>query len=75
MFSTPGSDEVIDKITKKVDILFERVQGILDMRKKMKEVTINIYHDKKQLHDTYLRIYKKSCRTTNSAFILLYCMW
>jgi hypothetical protein len=62
LFSTPGSDEVIDKITKKVDILFERVQEILDMRKKMNRVTINIYHNKKQLHDAYSRIYKKSCR-------------
>jgi len=62
LFSTPSSDKVIDKIGKKVDILFERVQEILDMRKKMKKVTINIYDNKKQLHDAYSRIYKKSCR-------------
>ena len=62
LFSTPSSDEVIDKITKKVDILFERVQEILDMRKKMKKVTINVYRDKEQLHDAYSKIYKGPCR-------------
>ena len=62
LFSTPSSDEVIDRIAKKLDILFERVQEILDMRKKMKKVIINIYDNKKQLHDAYSRIYKKSCR-------------
>ena len=62
LFSTPSSDEVIDRIAKKLDILFERVQEILDMRKKMKKVIINVYDNKKQLHDAYSRIYKKSCR-------------
>ncbi len=76
MFSTPSPDEVIDKITKKVDVLFERVQEILDMRKKMKKVTINIYDNKKQLHDAYSSIYRKSCRirawyryTNNTVYI------
>jgi hypothetical protein len=62
LFSTQSSDELIDKIAKKVDVLFERVQEILDMRKKMKKVIINIYRDEEQLHDAYLRLYNKSCR-------------
>jgi hypothetical protein len=62
LFSNSGSDSLIDRITSKVDVLFERVQEILDMRKKMKKVTIHIYHDKAQLHDAYSRIYKGPCR-------------
>jgi hypothetical protein len=62
LFSSSGSDNLIDKLNKKVDVLFERVQEILDMRKEMKKVTIKIYHDRRQLHDAYSRIYKKPCR-------------
>jgi hypothetical protein len=62
LFFTQNSHEIIDRIKKKVDVLFERVQQILDMRKKMKKVTINVYRDKEQLHDAYFEQYKTSCR-------------
>jgi hypothetical protein len=62
LFSASGSHSLTDGLRTKVDLLFERVQEILDMRKKMKKVTINIYRGKKQLHDAYLRTYKRSCR-------------
>ena len=62
LFSSSGSDNLIDKLNKKVDVLFERVQEILDMRKEMKKVTIKIYHDRRQLHDAYSKIYKGPCR-------------
>lgn len=62
LFSPPSSDNLADRITAKVDNLFERVQEILDMRKKMKKVTINIYHNKGQLSDVFTEIYKTSCR-------------
>lgn len=62
LFSKSGSDNLMDRVRTKMDVLFERVQGILDMRKKMRKVRIHIYHDKAQLHDAYSRIYKSPCR-------------
>ncbi|MBW2673571.1 MAG: hypothetical protein JRD89_09190, partial [Deltaproteobacteria bacterium] len=58
LFSSQESDALPDRLKKKVDALYERVMEILDMRKKLKKVTINIYHDKKQLHAAYGRLYK-----------------
>jgi len=62
LFSGSGPNDLVDGIITKVDVLFERVQEILDMRKKMKKVTINVYRDKEQLHDAYSKIYKGLCR-------------
>ncbi len=62
LFSSSGPDNLKDKVITKVDVLFERVQKILDMRKKMDKVTINIYENKDQLKDAFFRIYKKQCR-------------
>ncbi|MBW2075389.1 MAG: hypothetical protein JRI58_11710 [Deltaproteobacteria bacterium] len=61
LFSGSGSDNMADKLKKKVDALYRRVQEILDMRKKIEKVIINIYHDKKQLHAAYYKIFKKKC--------------
>ncbi len=61
LFSPSGSDNLTDNLKKKVDALYERVQEILDMRKRMKKIIINIYHDKKQLHATFYKIYRKKC--------------
>lgn len=62
LFSSSGSDNLVDTITTKVDVLFRRVQEILDMRKRMKKVNVNIYHNKNQLHDAFFSIYKRPCR-------------
>ena len=62
LFAFTGSDTMPDALKKKVDALYERVQEILDMRKVMKKVTINIYQNKKQLHAAYHHIYKTPCR-------------
>lgn len=62
LFFRPDPDELINNLKKKVDALYERVQEILDMRKRMKKVTIHIYHNRKQLHAAYFDIYKKKCR-------------
>ena len=62
LFSSSGPDNLKDKVKTKVDVLFERVQNILDMRKKMEKVTINIYENKDQLKDAFFRIYKRQCR-------------
>jgi hypothetical protein len=58
LFSSRDSDELPDTVKKKIDALYERVMDILDMRKRLKKVTINIYSDKRQLHAAYHRIYK-----------------
>ena len=62
LFSSRDSDSLTDNLKKKVDALYERVQEILDMRKRMKKVTINIYHNKKQLHAAYYKISKTPCQ-------------
>ena len=61
LFSSSGPNEPADTVTRKVDALFERAQQILDMRKRIKKVTINVYHDKKQLREAFERIYRKTC--------------
>ena len=58
-FSREKSDALPDRLKKKVDALYERAMEMLDMRKRLRKVTIDIYHDKKQLHAAYTRIYKK----------------
>ena len=58
----PGPNDLINNLKKKVDALYERVQEILDMRKRMRKVSIYIYHNRKQLHAAYFDIYKKICR-------------
>jgi len=61
LFSSSESKSLPEKLARKIDALFERVQEILDMRKKMKKVNINIYPDKKQLREAFERIYRKPC--------------
>lgn len=62
LFSVRGSANLTEKVKKKVDAIYRRVQEILDMRKRMKKVTINIYQNKKQLRSAYYKIYMKECR-------------
>lgn len=62
LLSTSESDDLINEINKKVDALYERVQEILDMHKKMNRVIIKIFYNREQLHDAYVSIYKTSCR-------------
>jgi hypothetical protein len=47
--------------SKKTDAVFERVQNILGMRKKMDKVKINVYKNKAQLHKAYAALYKGAC--------------
>ncbi len=62
LFSKKSSDDLTNKIQQKIDAVYERVQEILDMRKLMKKVIVNIYHNKKELHAAYYEIFKKPCR-------------
>lgn len=45
----------------KVDLLFEKVQAILDMRKSMGRVKIRVYSDENELHAAYEKIYGGKC--------------
>ncbi len=62
LFFSSGSKDIVSTVSNKVDALFEKAQQILDMRKKMKRITINVYKDKKQLHQAYQDIYRRPCR-------------
>ena len=62
LFSKQGSGDLAGKVRHKVDAVFERAQEILDMRKLMDKVNINVYHDQKGLHAAYYEIFKKPCR-------------
>jgi hypothetical protein len=53
-----GTDTLSDKITKKVDVIYERVQEILGIHKKMKKVVMKIYSDKRQLNAAYSKLKK-----------------
>jgi hypothetical protein len=48
-------------LKKKVDALYERAQEILDMRKQVKTVVINVYPNKKALDAAYYAIFKEEC--------------
>ena len=50
------------RLSHKVDVLFERVQQILDMRSRTKKVKIKIYPDKKALRLAYFALFYKKCR-------------
>ncbi len=58
LFSSREPGDLPGRLGKKVDSLYARVMEILDMRKKLKKVTINIYRDKEQLHSAHYDIYK-----------------
>jgi len=66
LFSRSGSDNLTDKLRKKVDAIYERVQEILEMRKRTKRIIIKIYNNKKRLHAAFREIYKTSIRAYKS---------
>lgn len=49
-----------DKIRNKADAIFERVQEILDMRKPMKKVSVNVYSSKENLQKAFFYITKSN---------------
>jgi hypothetical protein len=54
-----GKKDLKTKVKGKADALYRRAQDILGMRKPMKKVTINIYHNRRQLKSAFFEIYKK----------------
>ena len=61
-FSYSETDTFENIITQKVDNIYQRVQMILDMQRDMKKVTINLYKNRRQLHNAYSEIFAKACR-------------
>lgn len=60
-FSTPSDAQVEKELIRKVDALFIKVQRILDMRKKIRKVRVNIYSNREELHQAYYKIFKRKC--------------
>jgi hypothetical protein len=56
LFGGSSSDNLEGNIRTKIDALYERVQEVLGMHRKVNKVTIVVYHDKKQLGDSYSKI-------------------
>jgi len=61
LFSASDSKDPAGSINKKVDLLFERVQEILDMRRRTRKVIINLYPNKQRLHNAYFTITGTKC--------------
>lgn len=59
LFSNSEPMDYKEELKQKIDTIFKRVQEILDMRKKVATVKVNIYHNKKALHEAFFKIYKK----------------
>jgi len=55
LFGGSGGKDFSAKLIQKIDDLFARAQEILDMRKYMRRVHINIYSNKEKLQEVYLR--------------------
>jgi len=51
LFSFLGSKDPIESVKEKVDAIFERVQDILNMHRRMNKVVINIYPNKKRFYE------------------------
>ena len=56
--STSGSDDLAETVAKKVDAIYERVQEILGMRRKIEKPTVKIYQDRPQLDEAHAGISK-----------------
>jgi hypothetical protein len=57
LFSSSDGDDLQENVKNEVDALYRRVQQILDMRKKMKKVTIRIHRNSKEIKQAYTKTY------------------
>ena len=58
LFADKTPDSLHGEISEKTDNLYERVQEILDMRKKSPKVFINLYPNRKELDQAYYHLYQ-----------------
>lgn len=59
MFSSPSARDIENQLIVKLDTLFEKVQAILDMRKPMKKIRVNVYSDQDQLAEAFKQVFKQ----------------
>jgi hypothetical protein len=59
--SAIGIEDIKKNPVKKTDAVFERVQNILGMQKKMDKVKIHIYKNNAQLQQAYRALYQETC--------------
>lgn len=59
IFSSSGSKDIKNTLIVKLDTLFEKVQAILDMRKPMTKIRVNVYSDRDQLAAAFKQVYKQ----------------
>lgn len=57
-----NGDDSAARLTRKIDGLFGRVQEVLDMRKAMEKVQINVYSNKNALQAAYNKFQSGKCR-------------
>ena len=62
LFSQKSADNLEERVTGKVDALFERVQEILEMRRKMKKPTIFVHSNRQELHAAYRELFNRPCK-------------
>lgn len=63
LFSSANPQDLPGKVKHKIDALYERVQDILDMRKRSeKKLIIDLYNNKKDLDKKYKELYGGSLR-------------
>lgn len=61
LFSSDKPEDQVGSVTQKLDGIFKKVQNILDMRGKIKKVTIKVYPNTEQLHEAYFAITGTKC--------------
>lgn len=61
LFSPDNPEDQVRSVTRKLDGIFKKVQNILDMRGKIKKVTIKVYPNTEQLHEAYFAITGTRC--------------
>jgi Zn-dependent peptidase ImmA (M78 family) len=60
-FSSRNSYDHEKELVRKVDLLFEKVQAILDMRKRMRKVRVRLFSNSDQLQKAYQKIFGSPC--------------
>ena len=61
LFSPDKPEDQIGSVIRKLDGIFKKVQDILDMRGKIKKVTLKVYPDTEQLHEAYFAVTGTTC--------------